>query len=170
MRPRTLVASLVFFAAAGSALAQPKLGCPDATHHQFDFWIGHWDVFTPDGKQAGTNRIEAIAQGCALLENWEGRGGFAGKSLNLYDRSDQRWHQSWVDATGSRLQLAGRFADGRMVLEGETPDDEHPGGKQLHRIAWTPNADGSVRQLWETSTDGGKTWSTAFDGKYVKHQ
>ncbi len=33
-------------------------------------------------------------------------------------------------------------------------------------ITWTPNADGSVRQHWETSEDG-KTWKTAFDGLYT---
>jgi hypothetical protein len=38
----------------------------------------------------------------------------------------------------------------------------------IQRITWAPQADGSVRQLWESSKDGGRTWSTAFDGKYVK--
>jgi hypothetical protein len=31
----------------------------------------------------------------------------------------------------------------------------------------TPNADGSVRQLWETSRDG-QTWSVLFDGLYTR--
>ena len=37
----------------------------------------------------------------------------------------------------------------------------------INEIIWTPNADGSVRQRWRTSADGGKTWQTAFDGHYV---
>jgi len=27
-----------------------------------------------------------------------------------------------------------------------------------------------VRQMWETSSDGGATWKTAFDGYYTKKQ
>ena len=37
-----------------------------------------------------------------------------------------------------------------------------------NRVTWTPHEDGSVQQVWETSTDGGETWTTVFDGQYVK--
>ena len=33
---------------------------------------------------------------------------------------------------------------------------------------WYDNADGTVRQHWEQSKDGGKSWTTAFDGLYKK--
>jgi hypothetical protein len=36
------------------------------------------------------------------------------------------------------------------------------------RIAWTPRPDGSVRQWWQRSDDGGTTWHTVFDGRYVR--
>jgi len=35
-----------------------------------------------------------------------------------------------------------------------------PMGKLFHRVTWTPNEDGTVRQLWETITD----ITIAFDG------
>jgi hypothetical protein len=35
-----------------------------------------------------------------------------------------------------------------------------------NRITWTPSPEGSVQQLWETSSDGGKTWQVTFDGRY----
>ena len=56
-----------------------------------------------------------------------------------------------------------------MVLRG-TQDvaNAKTGLTQHERITWTPNADGSVRQRWETSTDDGKTWTVAFDGIYRK--
>ena len=104
----------------GTAVAQtptpPPPACQSAEYRQFDFWLGEWEVFLPSGKKAGDSRIESISAGCALLENWSGSGGFSGKSLNSYDRGDKRWHQSWVDSSGSRLELAGSYADKRMVL------------------------------------------------------
>ena len=142
----------------------PPPACQTAEYRQFDFWIGEWEVFLPNGNKAGDSRIESIAAGCALLENWTGNRGFSGKSVNSYDRSDQRWHQSWVDSSGSRLDLAGVFADKRMVLASA------PGTGAIQRIAWSVNDDGSVRQLWESSSDEGKTWAVQFDGKYVRRR
>ena len=40
------------------------------------------------------------------------------------------------------------------------------GKSTTERITWTPHPDGTVRQHWEQSTDGGQTWTTAFDGLY----
>src|SRR5882672_7825099 len=75
---------------------KPKRGCSDVQARQFDFWIGRWAV-TEKGKPAGTNSIERILDGCALLENWTGAQGGSGKSLNFFDRADGKWHQTWVD-------------------------------------------------------------------------
>ena len=38
----------------------------------------------------------------------------------------------------------------------------------LAGITWSLEPDASVRQVWESSTDGGTTWTVAFDGRYVK--
>ena len=143
--------------------APPPPACQTAEYRQFDFWLGEWEVFLPGGKKAGDSRIESIAAGCALLENWSGNGGFSGKSLNSYDSEDKRWHQSWVDSSGSRLELVGSYADKRMVLSSAP-------GSTVQRIAWSVNDDGSVRQLWESSVDGGKAWAVKFDGKYVRRK
>ncbi len=156
----TLLALPAAFAGAQTPPAPPP-ACQSAEYRQFDFWIGTWDVFQPDGQKAGENRIEPISSGCALLEHWSGRGGFTGKSLNIYDSTDKRWHQTWVDSSGGLLMISGGLVDKRIVLGSET-------GSAYQRITWTPNDDGSVRQFWESSTDGGKTWTVLFDGKYVR--
>lgn len=157
---------------AAPAIAQSPgaAPCSSPEYRQFDFWVGEWDVFSPDGAKAGENRIEVIANRCALLENWTGAKGGAGKSLNIYDATDRKWHQTWVDATGGRLELVGSIVGGSMVLGAVGPMADRPGVSVTHRITWTPNADGSVRQHWQTSDDGGKTWTTAFDGKYVRRR
>jgi hypothetical protein len=38
----------------------------------------------------------------------------------------------------------------------------------LQKLTFTPNADGTVRQFWEQSTNDGKTRTVAFDGLYVR--
>jgi hypothetical protein len=142
--------------------AQPRPApCGAPEQRQFDFWIGDWRVTTPDGKHAGDNRIERILDGCALQESWQGAGGGRGFSYNAWDRERKVWHQTWVDKQGNLLLLEGGLREGRMVLEG-------PQGTVRNRITWTPNADGSVRQLWETSADQGKSWKAVFDGLYRK--
>jgi hypothetical protein len=54
-----------------------------------------------------------------------------------------------------------------MVMTGPS---SAPHQADLNRVTWTPNADGSVRQFWELSKDGGKTWSVVFDGRYAKRR
>ena len=113
-----------------------RSGCKDGASRQFDFWMGHWRV-TEHGKLAGDNRVEPILDGCALLENWTGAKGGAGKSLNFFDREDGLWHQTWIDRSGGALFLAGKFENGAMRLEGErAATGEQPATR--HRITWTP--------------------------------
>jgi hypothetical protein len=147
--------------------AASSKACTAAEYRQFDFWIGEWDVTLPNGSRAGSNRIEPILGGCALRETWAGARGSHGTSYNAYDASRRRWHQTWVDDQGGLLVLEGGFAGNRMTLEGETRDSA--GHLQRQRIAWEPSDSGSVRQVWTTSSDSGATWTTAFDGRYVKH-
>lgn len=139
--------------------------CASAEHRQFDFWIGEWEVRQPGGQAAGTNRITSIHRGCALREEWSGRSGFTGSSLNGYDASTGRWRQTWIGSDGLVLLLEGGMTNGSMEMLGSTVGAN--GVKTLNRIRWTP-LDGTtrVRQLWETSVDGGKTWSVTFDGQY----
>ena len=101
--------------------------------------------------------------GRGLLENWTSAAGGAGKSLNAYNPAKKLWQQFWVGADGTVLELTGGLdAKGAMVMTSENS----PANPRLSRITWTPNTDGSVRQLWEVSRDAGKTWQTAFDGLY----
>ena len=154
---RTLLLVLSLAVSAGASAQPPPCSAPE--YRQFDFWIGDWRVTTPDGKHAGDNRIEKILDGCALHENWTGASGGRGFSYNAWDKDRKVWHQTWVDKQGTLLLLDGTFSNGRMVLQGVQ-------GATLNRITWEPRKDGTVRQVWETSADQGKTWQTAFDGLY----
>lgn len=134
--------------------------------HDFDFWIGDWDVFGPEGRLLGRNTITSLFGNGMVHEQWHGNGGLEGRSINGYDASRGCWHQTWMDSSGGVLLLDGGLRDGAMVMEGWGPggdDGLDPVDRQ--RITWTPEDDG-LRQLWETSSDDGKTWEVAFDGHY----
>lgn len=163
--PAFLLLGASFGLAAGLSAqpAAPPSLPPES--RQFDFWLGEWAVTNPAGQPAGTSRIESIAGSAGLLEHWTGKGGYTGKSLNAYNAAQKRWQQYWVGSDGGVLELSGGLVDGHMVLAGEHTVN---GQVRRERITWTPRADGSVRQHWEQSSDGGKTWTTAFDGLYRK--
>ena len=142
--------------------------CSAPESRQFDFWIGEWDVYSGDNL-GGHNRIEAILDGCVLQENWQGSGGGnKGVSLNFYDPSLKQWRQLWVWQNGTTLILSGGLEGKSMVLSGQSKNAQ--GQKIQNKITWTPNEDGTVRQLWQTSTDEKKTWRTSFDGLYRKSE
>ena len=168
LRQFLAVSSLVLGqAATASEAAPPPPSCTRAEQRQFDFWIGEWKVYNGD-RLAGQNSIRAIEGGCGLAESWRGARGSSGVSYNAWNAGDGRWHQFWISAQGYSLVLSGEFRDGAMRMSGVQP---HPqtGAPQQQRITWTPNPDGSVRQLWEASDDG-KTWQVVFDGRYLRER
>jgi hypothetical protein len=144
--------------------AAPRCDTPE--FRQFDFWVGDWDV-TAGGKPAGTNRVTLEESGCVVHEHWTGTGGSTGQSLNFYTRAAKQWRQVWIDNSGNPLDLWGTYHDGKLTLAGKT---ETQNGTVLQRIIFFNNPDGTVRQLWESSADGGKTWSVSFDGLYRKRK
>ena len=155
--------SLMPAVAVAQTPAQKRPDCTAAEHRQFDFWLGAWEV-TEKGKSAGTNRIESDLNGCVLIEHWTSASDGRGTSLNFYDRDTKAWYQTWVDGSGGALCLKGGVMDGRMRMQTQPA----AGATAVERITWSQEPDGSVRQLWESSRDGGTTWTTAFDGRYVK--
>ncbi len=164
---KLLFVLLVAIACQANSAQQP-VPCSAEEYRQFDFWLGEWEVFNPQGQKVGENKIEKILNGCSLKESWESTTGYRGHSFNIYDQTSGQWHQTWVDIGGTLLQLDGGLTDGAMVMSGVTQGQN---GEVMNRISWTPTKEGAqihVRQHWETSTDSGKTWQTAFDGLYKK--
>jgi len=151
--------------AIDAEIAPRPAPCARAEHHQFDFWIGRWDVFdTNTGERAGSSVIESLYGGCTLRENWS-EPGFTGGSLNTYDATDRRWHQTWTDSSGAWREFVGGLDDGRMVLVWRHPSARDPGRMIDVRMTFTRNADGSVRQHSDLRSDGGD-WTERYDYTY----
>ncbi len=157
-----LLAALSTSTQAQTSAPQRPVPCDAPQYQQFDFWVGDWVVHNPDGQEVGRNKIEKIYGGCVLHEQWLATAGFRGQSFNTWDTQREVWHQTWVDVGGTLLLL-----DGGLVNNG-TENSAMVLSDSSQRITWTPLEDGRVRQHWETTSDNGDSWQTAFDGYYSK--
>jgi len=175
--PRGLAAlvPLVALAVVGSAAPGIAAAAPDAcgaqpAAHALDFWLGTWEVRDADGGLAGTNRIEATLDGCAILEHWSGAGGSAGLSLFYFHSWLGQWRQVWITAESRR---PGAVKEKRQDLNYQGPGIRFQGEVMVSpehyvqdRTTLVPLPDGRVRQRIETSNDDGRSWQLVFEGWY----
>lgn len=146
-----------------TAIVEPHRPCNTQEFRQFDFWVGDWDVEAASAPgTVSRNLITRAYDGCTVREEYTTPYGYAGTSLNFYDAPRKVWHQTWIDNQGGALTLEGGLQGTSMVLQSTTDP------VNVQRITWTPLDDGRVRQHWESTTDGGKTWTTTFDGTYTR--
>jgi tetratricopeptide (TPR) repeat protein len=141
--------------------------CDDAEYHQFDFWVGDWDVVsTQDGVSRGASHIAREMDGCAVWENWSSAGSpYYGKSYNTYNTALHRWEQFWVDNMAGAMFFHGGLKDG--VMDYWTDDIPQPDGQSLRRhLQFFNQGPDKVRQFSQGSRDGGKTWSVEYDLTY----
>jgi hypothetical protein len=179
-RPRTqkkqhriassFLAVLAVATVSTTSLAQTRSApTPCATapeRHQFDFWLGEWDVTasaTYRGSAAGSSVIQSVSGGCALLENWTSAQGGQGKSLNAYNPLIHQWQQYWIGQNGVVTEFRSSSFDGRSLT---FFTENGPGPNPKGRLTFTPIDSMTVRQHAESSADGAKTWSTVYDLYY----
>lgn len=138
-------------------------------HQDFDFWLGQWDVYkTRTDELAGKSVIESINDGFAIRETYTAtKGAYRGTSLNNFNKQSGKWEQYWTDNTGLVLYITGGLVDGSMVMDDILYHHDHT----VHnRITWTPQKDGTVRQVWEQSFDEDFSWTVIFDGTYRRSE
>lgn len=164
-------ASAVLGCTAALAQAPQQPPCSSAESRQFDFWHGDWELTwkNPDGTQAkGSNRVESVLGGCATHENFTGAGPqpSLGRSYSVWSPRLKKWQQTWVDSGGGYIELAGEFADGKMVLLRE---GQLAGGKMgRQRMTFYNIAKDDFDWDWETSEDAGMTWTLRWRIHYTR--
>jgi len=139
----------------------------DEKRRHFDFWIGEWEVYVNDNK-VGENSITVAEGGCAIHESYTTPRGYSGQSINYYDKQDEKWHQTWVGSGGGVLDyIEIDRADGMLKFQCDFLNQQ--GKTSYSRLTFTRNEDGTLRQLFENSSDG-KSWTPGFDGLYKKRE
>lgn len=156
-----------YASAQDTGTASPAPPCSQEAYKQFDFWLGTWEVTTPDGAVAGINEITREEGGCLILETWTSATGGSGQSYNYYNPASDKWRQVWVSSgfiidyegglteTGS-MKLAGTITYTASALEADFTGE------------WSLNEDGTVTQHFEQYDPEKEEWSAWFTGTYTK--
>jgi hypothetical protein len=176
--PTPLAASGV--AATGAATSS---SCNGSEFHQFDFWIGDWELVvhartTPTGNKwadaRGRQHVESILGGCAIAEHFSADGPpkpWAGASYSAWQPQLARWRQTWVDDSGGYIALDGGIEHGAMTLYGEPRDVD--GVHTQMRMVFRDVAADSLRWEWQRTEDGWETATSMIIIDYkrsVKHE
>ena len=105
--------------AATALEAAPVLvagACDTPQHHQFDFWLGDWQVFDAStDKLVALDRVEKHSEGCIVEQNMTfvtdmyRRPGasyrLSGISINRYD--GEQWLELWADNQWGAIAMRG---------------------------------------------------------------
>jgi hypothetical protein len=140
----------------------PCMARPDS--RKFDFWVGEWDVTTPQGQPAGTSSIQLLLEGCTLFENWHSLAGIDGKSLSSYNAGLGVWQQFWTDQTGRVTEYRQSEWVGDTLRF--TAHATAPSGPITLLMSFVKVDGNTVRQWGAVSTDDGKNWSSPWDLYY----
>jgi tetratricopeptide (TPR) repeat protein len=139
-------------------------------NHDFDFWIGDWNCYRT-GTQilSGSSHVEAMAGGCAILENYTATQAYSGKSFNFYDTIRGKWEQDWIGSGGlvdRQRYYNGEYKNGAMHFNYEVTNTNGSNTKGTF-IFYNISKD-SVRQYQDVTDDNGKIISVTYDLTYVR--
>lgn len=168
MKSVLTAAALAALAACAIPAAQaqqqpPPPTCAGPEFRALDFWLGEWDAFRADNNVlSGHSSITREDNGCVIHEHWESVGqgaGYAGQSLNIYNRLNGHWEEYWADTTGGVLYfVGGPIAHGVQMTTGDRGASAQP---RYSRVTFTDRGDGTVEQRGENSADG-QAWTVGY--------
>jgi hypothetical protein len=177
MRPTRLVRLLSVSCSLASALRaaeQParsadaeRYPCRDV--HTFDFWVGDFDARSwkdPSSPVRGRLHNTREYEGCVIVERWDGTSGSHGMSMAFYDVNRKAWRMVWNGDDNQSNDFEGRYQDGAMRFEGWVVDAS--GNRILARNVLENVSPETIRHVYSTSSDGGKTWEVKSDGRFER--
>lgn len=162
---------IVLTMCAGTVSAEKPPPCEtDTAYATLDFWVGDWDVYV-EQELMGTDHIERILEGCAVMEDWTSVTGEKAKGFFYYQKATGLWKQVWVTVNSplfggcKEKVLTERYDNGGVRFEGKIPAKNN--NHYFERTTLTPLPDGRIHQVIEVSQDN-KLWRKIFDAHYVR--
>jgi hypothetical protein len=150
----------------GRGAAETSPCAADSSYQRLAFWVGEWEVLDSIGTHYATQRVRKAVDACAITVEWTGRVGDKGLGLSAFDGRTGEWRQVYVSnqvpsPSGVQLRKSDPTYGGPGVRFIPLID---PAGGTLarSRVTIMPSGDRRVLQLFEDSSDGGKTWHTLF--------
>lgn len=145
--------------------------CETALHHQFDFWLGDWQVFdSATSALMGFDHIEKHLKGCAIVERltWlsdafsRPKLGYRPTGVGISAVQGGAWVMLWTDTYGGTwLGRGSRQPDGSMMFTSTTAESG-----RYTRGVWLRNPDGTVRNIGYQSVDGKTNWAQSYNWLY----
>jgi hypothetical protein len=102
-RPKaSLVVALML---ATLPIAAQAAGCPAPQYRQFDFFVGHWNVYDSRGGLVGTDVVEPELKDCVISKRFTGNDGGLGIGLSRYQPATRTWYQDFMGDDGLSVTL-----------------------------------------------------------------
>ncbi len=150
----------------------------------FDFLHGAWHIANERlvARLTGSNeweRFDALGDcqpilgGIGNIDDFrplgEGRAGFEGATLRLFNPANGAWSLYWADNVRCTLfpPLVGGFNDGVGEFYG---DDQHDDMPVRVRFRWAQMSATTVRWEQAFSADGGTTWETNWIMRFTRRE
>ena len=141
----------------------PLCSTEDGPYRDFDFVIGHWEMFDKDGTKLGEQVYVKREQGCLITEEWTTVTGGTGLGMTFVDPKTGLWRQVYQSSMGHIDYSGGIDENGSMVLEGIIyPTDGSPTAPV--RGIWTKQDDDTMKEEFLIFNSKTNTWRTFYYG------
>ncbi len=179
MKRLTFLLLMLLCSISYSSPSADSISADNDPSHQFDFWIGRWNIQEKIIKKDGgwielkaSTVVSPILDGKVLEEHWKGMVQYfwkgmekpeplEGLSLRYYDTTSGKWNIYWMDTKNLQLgrPFTGNFSNGKgeFYLEPETEKGQH-----ISRITFSDITENSVHWDLAITNDSGKTWTTIW--------
>jgi hypothetical protein len=175
---RFIISSSLCLSAIGASPGKPaaknvadRTRYPCREVHTFDFWVGSFDARPWNDPSASIKgRLENTREyeGCVIVENWKAADSSGGMSMSFYDSNRRVWRMVWIGDDGKSDDFEGSYRDDAMRFEGWVLGGD---GKRLLASNVLENVSpDTIRHIYKTSADGGKTWDVKSDGRFVRRK
>jgi hypothetical protein len=164
----SLLALLPAAAQTPAAASKADVCRSDPRYREQDFTLGEWDVFNGTTKTAEVS-MKLTLNDCVIEERWTNFRGRDDNGVGLFNFSPllNNWGYYWATDVGTTTSFrGGLIKPGEMRYVTERPLGN--GKVRLRHWTLSANPDGSIRELSVGTEDGGQTWITEYDLRWVR--